>query len=108
MVKKYYDPYHPAILNSIKKVADVAHAAGKKVSLCGEMAADPVNLVLLLGMGIFDFSLSAPYIPISKQTILNISLSRAKEIAEHALTLESAATVRAYMREVSEELHLRQ
>ena len=107
MVKKYYDPYHPAILSSIKKVADVAHAAGKKVSLCGEMAADPVNLVLLLGMGIFDFSLSAPYIPIIKQTILNISLGRAKEIAEHALTLESAANVRKYMREVSEELHLR-
>jgi len=106
-VKKYYDPYHPAILHSIKKVADVAHSAGKKVSLCGEMAADPVNLVLLLGMGIFDFSLSAPYIPVIKQTILNLSLSRAKKIAEHALTLESAASVREYMREVGEELRLR-
>jgi phosphotransferase system enzyme I (PtsP) len=105
-VQKYYDPYHPAILSSIKKVADVAHAAGKRVSLCGEMAADPVNMVLLLGMGIFDFSLSAPYIPIIKQTILNISLSRARQIAEHALTLDSAAAVREYMQKVSEELAL--
>jgi phosphotransferase system enzyme I (PtsP) len=103
-VKKYYDPHHPAVLHSIKKVADVALAAGKKVSLCGEMAVEPVNTVLLLGMGITDFSLSAPYIPVIKQTIRKIAITRAEEIAEHALTMESSADVRNYLRQVKEEL----
>ncbi len=105
-VKKYYDPYHPAVLNSIKKVATVAQSAGKKISLCGEMAADPVNALLLLGIGILDFSLSAPYIPAIKQAIRNITLTRAREIAEHSLTLETATEVRKYLHEIRQELRL--
>ena len=62
-VKKYYDPCHPAVLHSIKRVADAAAKAGKKASVCGEMAADPLNALLMLGMGIREFSLSAPMHP---------------------------------------------
>jgi phosphotransferase system enzyme I (PtsP) len=51
-VRQYYDPHHPAILHSIKRVADAAAKAGKKASVCGEMAADPLNALLLAGMGI--------------------------------------------------------
>ena len=68
-VRKYYDPYHPAVLASIRRVTEVALKAGKGVSLCGEMAADPLNAVLLLGMGITEFSLSAPAIPVVKQAL---------------------------------------
>jgi phosphotransferase system, enzyme I, PtsP len=96
-VKQYYDPYHPAILHSIKRVADVGRGAGKPVSLCGEMAAEPINAILLLGLGITDFSLSAPYIPIIKQTIRCISLAQAQEIAGHVLAMESSRAIRAYL-----------
>ncbi|KAF0221572.1 MAG: phosphotransferase system enzyme I [Geobacteraceae bacterium] len=105
-VKKYYDPYHPAVLHSIKRVADVGIQSGKKVSLCGEMAAEPINALLLLGMGISDFSLSAPYIPIIKQAIRKISLSTCREIAAHVLSLESAGAVKEYLGKIKMELGL--
>ncbi|WP_243371962.1 phosphoenolpyruvate--protein phosphotransferase [Geotalea sp. SG265] len=96
-VREYYDPYHPAILHSVKRVADVALAAGKKASLCGEMAADPMNAILLMGMGITDFSLSAPYIPLVKQAVRQTTMADAREIAAQALQLESSTAIRAYL-----------
>ena len=105
-VKKYYDPYHPAVLQSIKRVADVTQKAGKQVSLCGEMAADPVTAVLLLGMGITDFSLSAPYIPLIKQAIRNVSAVKAREIADNVLSMESSANIREYLEKVKTGLGL--
>ena len=96
-VKKYYDPFHPAVLHSIKRVADVANRAGKQVSICGEMAADPISAVLLLGMGIGDFSLSAPSIPVIKQAIRKISRAAATEVAERVLAMESSGEIRSYL-----------
>lgn len=91
-VKQYYDPYHPAILHSIKRVADVAGAAGKKVSICGEMAADPINAILLLGMGISDFSLTAPYIPLIKQAILKITTQKPEKSQQQHCKWKAAPT----------------
>ena len=96
-VKKYFDPYHPAVLGSINRVAEVALRAKKGVSLCGEMAADPLNAVLLLGMGITEFSLAAPAIPIVKQALRKVTLSQAQKIARTALSHESASAVRGYL-----------
>lgn len=90
-VRKYYDPYHPAILHSIKRVADAANKAGKKVSVCGEMAADPLCALLLAGMGIREFSLSAPSIPIVKQALRNNSFEACRRLARAALTCRTAA-----------------
>jgi phosphotransferase system enzyme I (PtsP) len=103
-VKKYYDPYHPAVLHSIRRVAEAALRAGKGVSVCGEMAAEPVNAILLLGMGIADFSLSAPYIPLVKEAIRATTLPRAQEIAARVLAMESGVAVRRYLEEVRQEL----
>lgn len=105
-VKKYYDPYHPAVLHAIKRVADAAKKAHKQVSLCGEMAADPVTAVLLLGMGITDFSLSAPYIPLIKQAIRCVDMAKARRIAEHALQMESSSAIREYLEKIKSELGL--
>jgi len=105
-VKKYYDPYHPAVLSSIRQVADVGRQAGKPVSLCGEMAAEPINAVLLLGMGITDFSLSAPYIPVVKQAIRKVSLGQAQNIADTVLSMESGNDIRSYLEEVRAQMGL--
>jgi phosphotransferase system enzyme I (PtsP) len=105
-VKKYYDPYHPAVLHSIRRVAEVARQAGKKVSVCGEMASEPVNAVLLLGMGISDFSLAAPYIPAVKQAVRKITLTRAEEIAGRVLAMESSTDIKNYLQEIKRELGL--
>ena len=105
-VKKWYDPYHPAVLHSIKKVADAAVQAGKPATLCGEMAGEPLNAVLLMGLGLRSFSLSAPNIPRVKEAIRRISLARARRIAELVLGMESALEIAQYLEEVRRELEL--
>ena len=105
-VRKYFDPYHPSVLASIRRVAEVAVRAGKGVSLCGEMAADPLNAALLLGMGISEFSLAAPAIPVVKQALRKVTLARARKIAHDALARESAAAVRGYLEGVRKKLEL--
>lgn len=90
-VRQYYDPYHPAILHSIKRVADAANKAGKKASVCGEMAADPLCALLLAGMGIKEFSLSAPSIPVVKQAFRNNSFEACRRLAKAALACRSSA-----------------
>ncbi len=84
-VRHYYDPFHPAILHSIKRVADAANKAGKKASVCGEMAADPLCALLLTGMGIREFSLSAPSIPLVKQALRSNSFDSCRKLARAAL-----------------------
>jgi len=103
-VKKYFDPYHPAVLHSIKRVVEVADKAGKSVSICGEMAADPLSALLLMGIGITDFSLSSPSIPIVKQTIRNVTISSAREIAKRVLAMETGGEIRGYLEKMGREL----
>jgi phosphotransferase system, enzyme I, PtsP len=105
-IKKWYDPYHPAVLHSIKKVADAAAAAGKGATLCGEMAGEPINAILLMGIGIRSFSLSAPCLPRVKEAIRHISLARARRIAERVLAMESALAIRGYLEGAKSELGL--
>jgi phosphotransferase system enzyme I (PtsP) len=103
-VKGYYTPYHPAVLHSIRRVADAAHARGIPVSLCGEMAADPLSALLLLGLGITDLSMASPSIPLVKQVLRSTSRATAAEIASTALAMESAARIGAYLKEAALDL----
>jgi phosphotransferase system enzyme I (PtsP) len=93
-VQQYYDPFHPAVLHSIKHVATIGKKAGKTVSLCGEMASDPISAMILLGLGITDFSLSAPYIPVIKSFLRTISNREAEEIATKFLSMGSSREIR--------------
>ncbi|KAB0669514.1 phosphoenolpyruvate--protein phosphotransferase [Oryzomonas sagensis] len=93
-VKQYYDPYHPAVLQSIKRVADAATKAGKKASVCGEMATEPINALLMVGMGIREFSLSAPSIPVVKQAIRSHSIPECRTLARQVLACASSADIR--------------
>lgn len=70
-VSEFYDPFHPAIARAIMHVADVAHRAGKKVSVCGEMAADTVFLPFFLANRIDTLSVNPTYIPILKRYLLS-------------------------------------
>jgi phosphotransferase system enzyme I (PtsP) len=105
-VKQYYDSCHPAVLLSIKRVVDAARHAGIQVSLCGEMAADPLKAILLLGLGITDFSMSSPAIPVVKQALARVTGSRAAAIAADVLAMDSATAVRAYLAGIRSELGL--
>ena len=81
-VAHLYSPMHPAILRLLRTIIDSAHAAGKYVGMCGEMAGDPAYTVVLLGLGLDEFSMSAAQIPKVKKFIRNISKAEAKKLVE--------------------------
>lgn len=89
-----YEPLHPAVLRLIKHVIDASHRAGKWTGMCGEMAGDPTVAPLLLGLGLDEFSMSAPSISQVKRAIQHITYQQAKIIAEKALEQDDSQAVR--------------
>ena len=78
-VAHLYDPWHPAVLQLIANSIGQARAAGKSVSVCGEMAGDPAFTDLLLAMGLRNFSMHPSQIPSVKQRVLRADASRLAE-----------------------------
>jgi phosphotransferase system enzyme I (PtsP) len=94
LVQRYYDPLHPAILLSLDSLAQISRNTGIDLCICGEMSTDPACLLVLLGMGIRQFSLSAPYIPKLKELIARIKISDAEQITTEALKLSDSTAIR--------------
>lgn len=88
-----YEPTHPAILSLIKMTVDAAHDNGIPVSVCGEMAGDPLCVPLLLGLGVDELSAAPPAIPPIKFLIRRLKLSEARELAQFGLASEAGSTV---------------
>jgi phosphotransferase system enzyme I (PtsI) len=98
-VSYLYEPLHPAILRTLRFVIDSAHAAGIKVGMCGEMAADPLLVALLVGFGLDELSMNAVSIPMVKNIIRRLSASEARAIAGEALRLPTAREVSDFLAE---------
>jgi phosphoenolpyruvate-protein phosphotransferase (PTS system enzyme I) len=96
-----YEPTHPAILRLIKNTVDTAHANKVWVSVCGEMAGEPVMAPLLLGLGVDELSAALPLIAQVKYLIRRLKFSEAQELAEFALKCESAAEILARCQELA-------
>jgi phosphocarrier protein FPr len=88
------DGLHPAVLQLIDMTVRAAHAHGKWVGVCGELAADPLAVPLLVGLGVDELSVSARSIPLVKARVRELDLPTSRELAQAALTLCSAADVR--------------
>jgi phosphotransferase system enzyme I (PtsI) len=93
-VSSMYAPLHPAILRVLRHVARGARRGGLPVSVCGEMAADPVLLPLLAGLGLREFSMSPSAIPVAKQVVRGLRMADAARLASRALKASTAADVR--------------
>lgn len=85
MISHLYQSMSPSVLNLIKQVIDASHAEGKWTGMCGELAGDERATLLLLGMGLDEFSMSAISIPRIKKIIRNTNFEDAKVLAEQAL-----------------------
>jgi len=94
-----YQPFHPAILRMIQKVVHAARDAGIGVSLCGQMAGDPLCVSILLGLGIDELSMNARTIPLIKMIIRSLSMEEARADFENVSLLNTAREVRAYISE---------
>jgi len=93
-----YQPLHPAILRALRIVVDAAREEKIWVGVCGEMAADPLSVPILVGLGFDELSVSPYLVPEVKTVVRSISYAQAQAVAEAALRLDSAAAVRALVR----------
>jgi phosphotransferase system enzyme I (PtsI) len=98
--------FQPAVFRLIKGVIDAAHANGKWVGLCGEMAGELLAIPILLGLGLDEFSMNPPAIPFAKRLIRSISYEHTKEVAEKALNLQGDKEIREYIQEVVPEVNM--
>ncbi len=105
-VANLYDGLHPAVLRALHSVVKAGHKAGKPVSICGEMAGDPLAVVLLLAMGYDMLSMNARILPRVKWVIRNFSFDKAKELLEEVLAMDEPREVRLHLENALEEAGL--
>jgi phosphotransferase system enzyme I (PtsI) len=92
-----YEPLHPALLRLIKGVIDAGKRGGIPVSLCGEMASDPIYAVVLLGLGLEIFSMNPSSIPVIKNLIRSVRYRDCRRIAELALQKKTAQEIEEFV-----------
>ncbi|MFO1463212.1 MAG: phosphoenolpyruvate--protein phosphotransferase [bacterium] len=97
-----YRPLHPAVLRMLEKAIDAAHREQIEVSVCGEMAGEPMFILILLGFGLNELSMNALSIPKAKRIIRSVDYTAARALMEKTLLLRTAAEMSSFVRR---ELH---
>ena len=95
-----YQPLHPGVLRLIKHIIDASHEQGKFTGMCGELASDPVATMILLGLGLDEFSMTASSIPLIKNILRSVSKAECEEVANKALTMDTAEEITTYAKSV--------
>lgn len=93
-VSYLYQPFHPAVLRLIKNTIDISKHRGITIGMCGEMAGDPMSILILLGFGLKEFSMSPQSIPLIKKIIRSVTLKQAQDIAQEALSLTTSDEIK--------------
>jgi phosphotransferase system enzyme I (PtsI) len=93
-----YEPAHPAVLRLIRGIIAAGHKAKLKVSMCGEMAGDPELTVVLLGLGLDEFSVSPVLIPQVKHIMRSVRIRDAEKIALRVLGFQSTKDILHYVK----------
>ncbi|WP_091815459.1 phosphoenolpyruvate--protein phosphotransferase [Marinobacter mobilis] len=94
-VAQLYHSYHPAVLQALVRIAQDAHAVGKPVSICGELAGDPGGAVLLMAMGYDALSMNAASLPKVKSVLRSLSREWAMQLLEDVLLLDSPHVIKS-------------
>jgi phosphotransferase system enzyme I (PtsI) len=97
-ISQLFDHFHPAVLTLIKQIITSGHEAHIWVGLCGELAADPLAIPLLIGMGIDELSMNPGSIPRAKMVLRAITIPECEEIAEGAVRFRTPLEVKRYLR----------
>jgi phosphotransferase system enzyme I (PtsI) len=98
-----YEPTHPSVLRTIRHIVVEAHRARIKVSVCGEMAGDPIFTALLFGLGVDELSMTPPLVPAARYIVRNMRMTDAKKLAQTALAMDSAPAIHALCAQFAEE-----
>jgi len=99
-----YSPAHPAVLRLLRNIIRAGSRAGISVSVCGEMAGEPIYTLLLLGLGLNIFSMNGPDIPEVKKVIRSTTMEHAKQVARRVMTFDSERQVMHFLREEARKI----
>ena len=105
-VASLYEPLHPAVLAALMSTIEAGKREGKRVGMCGEMAGDPLCALLLLGMGLEEFSMGSLYIPVIKKAVRSITYEAAKSVAQIVLQMDTVGEIKKYLFEQMRELDM--
>lgn len=105
-VAELYDALHPAMLRTLMKIVEGGHSGGIEVSICGEMASDPLAVILLLAMGFDTLSMNSASLPRVKWVIRNFSIASARRILAEILEFEHPEEIRMHLEKALEEREL--
>jgi phosphotransferase system enzyme I (PtsI) len=98
-VSSLYEPLHPAVLRTLRRIVEAAEAHGRPLSVCGEMAGQPVEAVLLVGLGFRSLSMAPSAIPRVKEALRAVRAADARSLAERCLNLATCREIEAVVRE---------
>ena len=98
-VSNLYEPLHPAIVRTLRLVARAARRRDIPVSVCGEMAADPIVLTLLVGLGLTEFSMAPTAVPLAKQALRGLNATEAARMAARVLRAQTASEIEKLLAE---------
>lgn len=101
----HYEPREPAVLRLLRMVATAGRRAGRDFSVCGEMAADPLLVALLVGMGFRAFSMTPAALPVVKRSLRAINARQAEKIARLAVTADAAEDVHRLLAPMADAMH---
>lgn len=93
LVSYLFKPLHPSVLRIIKYIIETAQKEKKEVTVCGEMAADTLSAIVLLGLGLRKFSMNPIFIPRIKNVLRSVEYKTAKEVVEETLKLKTAQEI---------------
>ena len=99
-ISHLYDPFNPAVLRLISFVIEQGAKQNIHVGMCGELASDPLATLLLMGMGLKEFSMSAASIPAIKSIIINSSELKAKQVWENVKEMDSSEEILEYLKRI--------
>jgi phosphoenolpyruvate-protein phosphotransferase (PTS system enzyme I) len=101
-IKDLYDPFDPAVLRLISHVLEQGRKNNIEVGMCGELASDPRATLLLLGMGLTEFSMTAASIPQIKNIIINNSIKSAKKACEDVMNMNDSKSILNYLERIAQ------
>jgi len=97
-VSYLYEPLHPAILRIVRMVVQSAHQAGIPIAICGEMAAEPLDVLVLLGLGLDEFSMNPVSIPKTKKILRLVRYEETRSLGEKLFRFSTATEIKRYLR----------
>ncbi|RLE18452.1 MAG: phosphoenolpyruvate--protein phosphotransferase [Acidobacteria bacterium] len=103
-VNYLYQPLHPGLLRLLQNVFQAGETQDVRVAVCGEMAGNPRFTLLLLGLGLREFSMTPSSIPVIKKIVTSVTLSQCKKIASDALKMDASNKIEAYIERANKKL----